>query len=136
MEAFNGLRITRLEIELMRDEPESKLLAFANIVLNDAFAICNLKVIRSRRMFVAMPSRKAAARCLKCGWANNLTADYCERCGERFEFAESDVHVARDGRRLYHHDLGFPVSQQARDWLEGAILDGYRAEVVRVASGG
>ncbi len=52
------MEITDIRIRLMNEE---KLKAFANIVLDDCFAIKGMKVIAGKNgYFVSMPSRKVA----------------------------------------------------------------------------
>lgn len=54
----NGIKITECRVFLNEIE-DDRLKGFASIVLNDAFAVCDLKIIRGNKgMFVAMPSRR------------------------------------------------------------------------------
>ena len=59
------LEITEVRISLRDDD---KLKAFASMTFNDAFVIRGLKIIEGTNgMFVAMPSRKLADHCPRCG---------------------------------------------------------------------
>lgn len=43
----------------LNPEDDEHLMGFASIVLNDAFAVCDLKIINGHKgLFVAMPSRR------------------------------------------------------------------------------
>lgn len=52
----SGLEITGIQVRLM---PNDRLLAYATIILNNAFRISDIRIIEgNRRVFVAMPSRQ------------------------------------------------------------------------------
>ncbi len=53
------MEITGVKVNLVLDEQEKKLKAFANITFDDCFVVSGLKVIKGDKgLFVSMPSRK------------------------------------------------------------------------------
>lgn len=53
------MEITSVKVNLVADEQEKKLKAFANITFDDCFVVSGLKVIKGDKgLFVSMPSRK------------------------------------------------------------------------------
>lgn len=53
------MEITAVKMNLVNDEQEKRLKAFANIIFDDCFLVSGLKVIRGDKgLFVSMPSRK------------------------------------------------------------------------------
>lgn len=53
------MEITGVKVNLVLDDQEKKLKAFANITFDDCFVVSGLKVIRGDKgLFVSMPSRK------------------------------------------------------------------------------
>jgi stage V sporulation protein G len=53
------MEITAVKVNLVLDEEEKKLKAFANITFDDCFVVSGLKVIKGDKgLFVSMPSRK------------------------------------------------------------------------------
>jgi stage V sporulation protein G len=55
----DSMEITAVKVNLVLDEAEKRLKAFANIIFDDCFVVSGLKVIRGDKgLFVSMPSRK------------------------------------------------------------------------------
>ena len=66
------MEITEVRI-FSRDNPATKLRAYATITLDNAFVVRNIKVIEGNKgLFVAMPSRRIEEPCPKCGAKNSL----------------------------------------------------------------
>jgi stage V sporulation protein G len=125
--SLDGLVITSVYVKLADEPGERRLRAFCTVVLNDAVAIHDLRVIEgSKGPFVAMPSRKVCDRCKTCGGKNNLQARYCGHCGWRLD--ESRVIPGlcdSEGRPKLHADVAHPVHEQARRWIEDHVLEAY-----------
>lgn len=52
------IQVTQCRVVLNRDDDE-RLKGFASIILNEQFAVCDLKIIQGHQgLFVAMPSRR------------------------------------------------------------------------------
>ncbi|MEE9127686.1 MAG: stage V sporulation protein G, partial [Planctomycetota bacterium] len=81
----------------------------------------------SKGPFVAMPSRKLADRCRRCGGKNALTAAYCSSCGAKLDpnRATRDQH----GRAKLHADLAHPVNSACRIELHRAIIKAFSDEM-------
>jgi stage V sporulation protein G len=121
--------ITEVRVKLMNDKTE-KLQAFCSITISNDFVVRDLKIIEgSSGPFVAMPSRKLAEKCPKCGCKNHLRANYCNECGGRLK---SD-RAARDdkGRTKLHADIAHPINSQCREELQKKVLAAYQEEIDR-----
>lgn len=122
------MEITEVRIKLVNRRSD-KLRAFCSITLDNAFVIRDLKIIEGAKgPFVAMPSRKVADRCAKCGLKNHRRAKYCNECGGRLPDAPAPEPETRP--RL-HADIAHPISAQAREALERRVLTAYAEEVER-----
>ena len=119
--------ITEIRVKLTMD-PRNKLKAFCSVTFDDAFVVRDLKIIEgSKGPFVAMPSRKLADRCRRCGGKNALTAAYCSSCGTLLV----PYRASRDqlGRAKLHGDLAHPVNSACRIELHRAIITAFSEEV-------
>lgn len=118
--------ITEVHIKLVEENNE-RLMAFCSITLDNAFVIRDLKIIEGTKgLFVAMPSRKLADRCPRCGTKNHLRARFCNSCGNRLheERATRDL----EGRAKLHADIAHPINSVCRDIMQQAIIKAYYEE--------
>lgn len=102
--------------------------AYATITLDNQYVVRDLRVIDGTRgVFVAMPSRRLADRCARCGCKNHLRASYCNDCGTRLPPGR----VQRDasGRLRLHCDICHPVNKDSRELLEAQVLKKYHADL-------
>jgi stage V sporulation protein G len=121
------VNITEIRVKLVSDNAE-RLKAFCSITLDGAFVIRDLKVIDGATgPFVAMPSRKLADRCPKCGSKNHLRARFCGDCGVRLK----DDRAPRDaqGRVKLHADVAHPINAACRELIQQAVVEAYREEI-------
>jgi stage V sporulation protein G len=121
------LEISEIRIKLLENQRD-KLRAFASVTVDRCVVVRDIKIIEGPGgLFVAMPSRKLMDRCFECGGKNHLRARYCNDCGARLESdrGESDLR----GRPKLYADIAHPIHQAARDFVQGAIVSAYRAEV-------
>lgn len=124
------MQITEIRIKLMDDKESrnERLLAFCSITFDHMFVVRDLKIIDGvRGNFVAMPSRKLTDRCPECTSKNHLRARFCNQCGCRL----GEDRVVRDemGRTKLHADVAHPIHAQAREFVQGGIIQAYRDEV-------
>lgn len=98
--------------------------AYANIILDDALALHDLKVLDGPRgIFLAMPTRKLTDRCPRCQSKNHLRAKFCNECGATLAIAELRVKTdAVTGRLLLHADVVHPISRSLREHIEERVL--------------
>lgn len=121
------MNITEIRVKLI-DDQRDKLRGFASLTLDRCLVIRDLKIIDgSRGLFVAMPSRKLHDRCHNCAGKNHIRARYCNDCGQRLKEGRGDLDER--GRVRLYADIAHPIHQAARDFVQGAILTAYRAEV-------
>lgn len=121
--------ITEVRVKLMSDKSE-KLQAFCSVTIGNDFVIRDLKIIEGTSgPFVAMPSRKLADRCQKCGCKNHLRANFCNECGNRLK----DNRGGKDdkGRAKLHADIAHPINSRCREELQKKVLAAYQEEVER-----
>ena len=71
------MEITDVRIRLIEDKSE-RLRGFCTITLDKEFVVRDIKIIDGAKgLFVAMPSRKLADHCPKCGSRNLITILRC-----------------------------------------------------------
>ena len=123
------LNITEIRIKLTSD-PRNKLKAYCSITFDQSFVVRDLKVIEGGKgLFVAMPSRKLADRCERCGGKNHLRAAYCNGCGGRLDAQRAGTDYR--GRARLHADLAHPINSRCRTRLHRLIVAALEEEVER-----
>ncbi len=121
------MNITEVRVKMVNDETE-RLRAFCSVTLDGAFVVRDLKVIDgSHGPFVAMPSRKLADRCPKCGNKNHLRARFCNECGAKLN--ENRAPRDAQGRVKLHADVAHPINAECREDLQHAVLEAYQEEL-------
>ncbi len=101
------MEISEVRVKLVSNSKE-RLRAFCSITIENEFVIRDLKIIDGLNgTFVAMPSRKLADRCLKCGYKNHLRAHFCNECGK--ELGEQRGKRATKRGKL-HADIAHPIN--------------------------
>lgn len=128
------MNITEVRIKLVGSNSE-RLRAFCSVTLDGEFVIRDLKIIDGvNGPFVAMPSRKLADRCRKCGCKNHLRARFCNECGTRL----NDNRAIRDaqGRIKLHADVAHPINPAGRERIQDEIIRAYQEELARSAEPG
>jgi stage V sporulation protein G len=123
------VQITEIRIKLMddRESRNERLLAFCSVTFDHMFVVRDLKIIEGvKGLFAAMPSRKLTDRC-GCGSKNHLRARFCNQCGSRL----CDDRAPRDdhGRTKLHADVAHPINAQAREFIQGSIVNAYQHEL-------
>ena len=131
------MEITEVRI-FLRDNPATKLRAYATITFDNAFVVRNIKVIEGNKgLFVAMPSRRIEEPCPKCGAKNSLRSKYCNQCGGQLPQRESttslestDTSLAgeKPAHRSEHRDIAHPINMETREYIQKKILEAYEAE--------
>ncbi|MBL7092066.1 MAG: septation protein SpoVG family protein [Candidatus Omnitrophica bacterium] len=131
------MEITEVRL-FLRDNPTTKLRAYATITLDNAFVVRNIKVIEGNKgLFVAMPSRRIEEPCPKCGAKNSLRSKYCNQCGSELPQSESPPPTENIGgsftgdktpRRSEHRDIAHPINMETREYIQKKILEAYEAE--------
>jgi DNA-binding cell septation regulator SpoVG len=123
------MEITEVRVKLTGENAE-RLRAFCSVTFDDEFVIRDLKVIDGTTgPFLAMPSRKLADRCAKCGYKNHLRAKFCNECGARL--GEGRGAGDESGRSKLHADIAHPINTACRERLQRAVLEAYQSELER-----
>jgi stage V sporulation protein G len=123
------LNITEVRVKLMRNRSD-RLRAFCSITIDDDFVVHDLRVIEGRKgFFVAMPSRKLADNCPRCGSKNELRSKFCSDCGARLEEGRQRA-VKRD---KVHVDVAHPINTACREMLQEMVLAAYQEEAAKGA---
>ncbi len=123
------MQVSEVKVKLV-DIKTERLKAFCTITLDGEFVVRDIKVIEGTSgPFVAMPSRKLADKCQRCGAKNHLRAKFCNECGSEL----SDNRVPKDaaGRVKLHADVAHPINPQCRQRIQQAVLDAFHEEVDR-----
>jgi stage V sporulation protein G len=126
------MEITEVRIKLVEKSAE-RLRAFCSITLDGDFVIRDLKIIDGvNGAFVAMPSRKLADRCTRCGSKNHLRAKYCNDCGNRLN--ENRAPKDSMGRSKLHADVAHPINAACRERIQNAVVKAFHEELERSKS--
>lgn len=123
------MEVTEVKVKLV-EENRDRLKAYCTMTVDNEFVVRDLKLIEgSNGLFVAMPSRKLADRCHKCGSKNHLRSRFCNNCGGRLD--ENRAGTDREGRPKLHADIAHPINSQCREKIQRAIQQAYELEVER-----
>jgi stage V sporulation protein G len=121
------VNITEVRIKLM-ESSEDRLRAFCSITIDDCFVVRDLKIIDGTSgPFVAMPSRKLAGHCQRCGYKNHLRAHYCNQCGVKVRLDGDFV----DSPQKLYADVAHPINSACREMIQDAVLEEFEAELSR-----
>ncbi len=124
--------VTEVKVKLV-DIKSERLKAFCTITFDGEFVVRDIKVIEgSSGPFVAMPSRKLASKCPKCGAKNHLRAKFCNECGGKL--AEGKIPKDSSGRAKLHADIAHPINAECRQKIQKAVLDAYQQEQEKAKS--
>jgi stage V sporulation protein G len=121
------MKITEVRVKLVNNK-NSRLKAFCSITIDREFVIRDIRVIEGAGgVFVAMPSRKMADHCEKCGGKNHLRAKFCNNCGA----ALSEKRVRKDtkGKMKLHADIVHPINIDCRKRIQARVLSAFKAEL-------
>jgi stage V sporulation protein G len=121
------MEITEVRVKLIPNCGD-RLKAFCSITFDGEFVVRDLKIIEGTNgAFVAMPSRKLADRCPKCGAKNHLRARFCNECGAKLN--EHRASRDRQGRTKLHADVAHPINAGCRERIQAAVIEAYQNEV-------
>jgi stage V sporulation protein G len=131
------MEVTEVRL-FLRDNPATKLRAYATITFDNAFVVRNIKVIEGNKgLFVAMPSRRIEEPCPKCGAKNSLRSKYCNQCGSQLphkdpslnsEVVGKEAQAGKSGARSEHRDIAHPINMETREYIQKKILQAYEEE--------
>lgn len=121
------MKITEIRIKLLLSARD-KLRGFASLTIDDCLVVRDVKIIEGGRgLFVAMPSRKLCDRCPACAAKNHIRARHCNDCGTRL--GEKRGETDERGRPRLYADICHPISQDARDRVQSAVLQAFAEEL-------
>jgi len=124
------VEITEIRIQL-RNDRNKKLRAYATVTFDNQFVVRDIKVISGKKgLFVAMPSRKLKEPCPECGHMNVVRSRFCNQCGARIEGRQPGPPRVPDPR-AEHRDIAHPITQEARNYIQSAVLEAYEKELAR-----
>ena len=128
------MEITEVRVKLVGNRSE-RLRAFCSVTLDGDFVVRDLKVIDGTNgPFVAMPSRKLADRCRRCGCKNHLRARYCNECGN--QLGESRAAKDSHGRAKLHADVAHPINSQCRERIQATVVEAFSQELEKAKEPG
>ena len=121
------MTITDVRVRLLETK-DDRLKAFCSITFDNQFVVKDIKIIQGAKgIFVAMPSRKLADKCPKCGTKNHLRARFCSQCGKKLPVRQ--IPMDEENRPKLHADIAHPISLKCREEMQQRILAAYSAEV-------
>lgn len=121
------MQITEIRVRLVPDNGQ-RLKAYCTVTLDGEFVVRDLKIIEGNNgLFVAMPSRKLADRCNKCGSKNHLRARFCNECGAKL--AENRILRDEQGKPKLNIDIAHPIDSSCRQRFEHQIIEAYDKEL-------
>ena len=129
------MRLTDIRIKLCESQnPNNRLKAFCALTFDNTFVIRDVKLIEGNDgLFLAMPSRKLADHCPRCGDKNHLRARFCNNCGGRLDDQRFMRHHQGNGhtRLKLHADIAHPINAGCRSLIEHEVVDAYQQELER-----
>ncbi|MEZ6093234.1 MAG: SpoVG family protein [Pirellulaceae bacterium] len=112
------MNLTDIRIKLAGNQ-SNRLLAFCSIVLDNEFAIRDIRVLQGDHgIVVAMPCRKRTIKCDRCGTNNAFNATYCNHCGHE----QKKLDLSREEQ---YQDVAHPICSESRTELNAAIIAKY-----------
>jgi stage V sporulation protein G len=134
------MRLTDIRIKLCESQNQNnRLKAFCALTFDNTFVIRDVKLIEGNDgLFLAMPSRKLADHCPRCGEKNHLRARYCNNCGghldenrfQRYQNGNGNGHGGHARLKL-HADIAHPINAETRNTIEHDVVTAYHDEVER-----
>ena len=124
------MNITEVRVKLT-EAKKNRLMAFCSITIDNDFVVRDLKIIEGYKgAFVAMPSRKLADKCTKCGCKNHLRSRFCNDCGAKLDDkrAIGDSKEDSKGKFKLYADTAHPINSKCRDEIEQKVLAAYKEE--------
>jgi DNA-binding cell septation regulator SpoVG len=111
------VKITSVKIRTPDEAHRGGILAFCSVTYDDEITIHDIKLMAgSKGSFIIMPQKWPKMVCQKCGQHMDIVANYCSKCGNELE---------KPGDRGKSMSIVHPVTQDARDVLQGAIVAEY-----------
>lgn len=130
------MQLTDIRIKLC-DDQNSRLKAFCALTFDNTFVIRDVKLIDGNDgLFLAMPSRKLADHCGRCGEKNHLRARFCNQCGARLDenryqrYQNGNSHGTA-GRLKLHADIAHPINAECRHAIEERVVRAFHSELER-----
>jgi stage V sporulation protein G len=129
------MQLTDIRIKLCEDQG-NRLKAFCALTFDNTFVIRDVKLIEGNDgLFLAMPSRKLADHCGRCGEKNHLRARYCNNCGSRLDENRYQRHHNGNGqshqRVKLHADIAHPINAECRHGIEDRVIRAFNNELER-----
>jgi stage V sporulation protein G len=129
------MQLTDIRIKLC-DDQGNRLKAFCALTFDNTFVIRDVKLIEGNDgLFLAMPSRKLADHCGRCGDKNHLRARYCNNCGSRLDENRYQRNHNGNGhaqqRVKLHADIAHPINAECRHGIEDRVIRAFNNELER-----
>jgi len=130
------MQLSEVRVSLC-DSHGGRLKAFCSLTFDNTFVIRDVKLIEGNDgLFLAMPSRKLADHCPRCGDKNHLRARFCNNCGghldeNRYQRYQNGNGNGGHARLKLHADIAHPINAETRQTLEHDVVTAYHDEVER-----
>lgn len=127
------MRLTDIRIKLCDSHNQNnRLKAFCALTFDNTFVIRDVKLIEGNDgLFLAMPSRKLADHCQRCGEKNHLRARFCNNCGGHLDEQRYMRYQNGNGqhRLKLHADIAHPINADCRQAIELQVVNAFHEEV-------
>jgi stage V sporulation protein G len=127
------MRLTDIRIKLCDSHNQNnRLKAFCALTFDNTFVIRDVKLIEGNDgLFLAMPSRKLADHCQRCGEKNHLRARFCNNCGGHLDEHRYMRYQNGNGqhRLKLHADIAHPINADCRQAIELQVINAFHEEV-------
>ena len=122
------MEITEIRV-FLKEGQDKKLKGYTTVTFDNVLVIRNIKVIQGTEgLFIAMPSRKLKAACLKCHFKNEVGSRFCSKCGVSLPAVQHPESDDEHDSKSLHRDLAHPITKEFREYLQGKILEAYHKE--------
>lgn len=124
------MEITEIRV-FLKEGQDKKLKGYTTVTFDNVLVIRNIKVIQGADgLFIAMPSRKLKAACLKCHFKNEIGSRFCNKCGASLPMEQQpESDDEHHDSKTQHRDVAHPITKEFREYLQSKILEAYHKEV-------
>jgi DNA-binding cell septation regulator SpoVG len=120
------MEISDVRVRVVGDASE-RLKAVCSVTFDEVFVVRDLKIVEGTHgLFVAMPSRKLSAGCIKCRAQNHLRSRFCNECGAKLP--SSQIPTDAKGREKAHRDIAHPIAPEFREAVQTRVLEAFQIE--------
>jgi DNA-binding cell septation regulator SpoVG len=109
------------------DRRDGAVLAYAEVILDDALAVKEIRLIRDEAgaCFLSMPRRAIRDHCPRCARPTDILARFCADCGK--PLGERRASLDRNNRPKAFADVAHPIRDELRQAMLAAVKAAWAA---------